>query len=96
MYTEGKNGGESDVVQTAWALLALISAGYHRVNRKPIDAGIRVLIRKQLPSGDFPQEGITGVFNKTCKITYSKNRCLPWARHHKNKENFRIAKYNIS
>eukprot|EP00884_Botryococcus_braunii_P002417 jgi/Botrbrau1/12176/Bobra.0186s0084.1 len=73
VYTESKNG-ESDVVQTAWAVLALISAGYHRIDRKPIDAGIRVLIKKQQPSGDFPQEGITGVFNKTCMITYANYR----------------------
>lgn len=31
-------------------------------------------MERQLPSGDWPQEDIKGVFNKTCAITYTSYR----------------------
>ena len=33
-----------------------------------------IAIRRQLPSGDWPQEGIAGVFNRACGITYTAYR----------------------
>lgn len=70
---------QSGVVQTAWALLTLMRAGYS--NRTVIDRGIQFLMKRQLPSGDWDQEGITGVFNRSCGITYTAYRnCFPiWA-----------------
>lgn len=65
----------SHVVNTAWALLALMTAGYHHVDVKPIVAGVRFLLRMQEASGDWPQQSISGVFNKNCMITYANYRC---------------------
>lgn len=67
------------MVQTAWALLTLMRAGY--TNRAVLDRGIQFLMKRQLPSGDWDQEGITGVFNRSCGITYTAYRnCFPiWA-----------------
>ncbi|KAK9909494.1 hypothetical protein WJX75_003160 [Coccomyxa subellipsoidea] len=67
-------GQESQVVNTAWAILALISAGYHHRDTKQIQNGVRCLLRQQLPSGDWLQEHITGVFNRNCMITYANYR----------------------
>jgi cycloartenol synthase len=62
----------SGVVNTAWALLALSMAGYEDV--KAVKRGISYLMRRQLPSGDWPQEGIAGVFNRACGISYTAYR----------------------
>lgn len=62
----------SGVVQTAWALLALLAGECD--NKAAIDRGINYLRAKQLPSGDWAQEGITGVFNRSCGITYTAYR----------------------
>jgi squalene/oxidosqualene cyclase-like protein len=64
--------GQAQVVNTAWALLALMQANYP--DRKPIDRGIALLMKRQLPNGDFPQENISGVFNHNCMISYSNYR----------------------
>lgn len=109
------DGDRSHAVNTGWALLALLAAGYHEVDRKPLDAAARCLIRLQarlgrgawegrllclLPagqcgstvtmpaatarcaaeqeeSGDWPQQHISGVFNRNCMITYANYR---WVR----------------
>jgi lanosterol synthase/cycloartenol synthase len=64
--------GQSGVVQTSWALLGLMEAQCE--DREAIDRGIKFLMSKQLPSGDWDQEGITGVFNRSCGITYTAYR----------------------
>ena len=63
---------ESQVVNTSWALLALMAAGFQ--DKKVIDRGIQVLIERQTEMGDWQQEGISGVFNYNCMITYSAYR----------------------
>jgi squalene/oxidosqualene cyclase-like protein len=62
----------SGVVNTAWALLALSVAKCDDVHA--IENGIAYLMKRQLPSGDWPQEGIAGVFNRACGITYTAYR----------------------
>ena len=62
----------SGVVNTAWALLALSLAECD--DMEAIRRGIAYLMKRQLPSGDFPQEGISGVFNRACGITYTAYR----------------------
>lgn len=62
----------SGVVQTAWALLGLIAGDCQ--DRKAIDKGIKFIMGKQLSNGDWAQEGITGVFNRSCGITYTAYR----------------------
>jgi len=36
--------------------------------------GVEYLMRRQLDSGDWTQEGISGVFNRSCGITYTAYR----------------------
>ncbi|KAM9961641.1 hypothetical protein ACTFIR_004497 [Dictyostelium discoideum] len=69
----------SQVVNTGWALLSLMSAKYP--DRECIERGIKFLIQRQYPNGDFPQESIIGVFNFNCMISYSnyKNIFPLWA-----------------
>ena len=67
----GEDG--SGVVQTAWALLGLMAAGTG-TNKLSIDRGIKYLLKKQENNGDWLQEGITGVFNRSCGITYTAYR----------------------
>ena len=69
----------SQVVNTAWALLALQMAKHP--NQKAIDRGLAYLQEKQLPNGDWAQEGVSGVFNANCAISYSgyKNIFPIWA-----------------
>jgi len=62
----------SGVVNTAWALLALAETKCSDVDA--IRKGVKYLISRQLPSGDWPQEGISGVFNRACGITYTAYR----------------------
>ena len=62
----------SAVIQTAWALLGLMAADCPQTER--VERGIRFLMRKQLSNGDWNQEGITGVFNRACGITYTAYR----------------------
>lgn len=63
---------EGQVINTAWALLGLMAAGYD--NKEVIDNGIEFIIKNQEVSGDFPQQGISGVFNGNCMITYTSYR----------------------
>ena len=62
----------SGVVNTAWALLALAACEYNDL--KAIKKAVEYLMKRQLPCGDWPQEGIAGVFNRTCGITYTAYR----------------------
>jgi len=62
----------SGVVNTAWALMALSYAKCEDV--EAIRKGVEYLMKRQLPSGDWPQEGISGVFNRSIGITYTSYR----------------------
>ncbi|EKX53909.1 hypothetical protein GUITHDRAFT_63716, partial [Guillardia theta CCMP2712] len=70
--------GGSGVVQTAWALLGLMAAKVHlpeEVYVHAVEQGIKYLMSMQTPAGDWEQqEGITGVFNRSCGITYTQYR----------------------
>lgn len=75
-YTESKR---SQIVNTSWALLALIIADYK--DKSVVEKGIQLLLRRQYENGDFPQENISGVFNGNCMISYAnfKNIFPIWA-----------------
>uniref|UniRef100_A0A8C3DL52 Terpene cyclase/mutase family member n=1 Tax=Corvus moneduloides TaxID=1196302 RepID=A0A8C3DL52_CORMO len=63
---------ESQIHNTCWALLGLMAVRYPDIG--VLERGIKVLMDKQLPNGDWPQENIAGVFNKSCAISYTAYR----------------------
>ena len=54
---------ESQVVQTCWAILGLMEAGFP--DREPIEKAVRLVMGRQKEDGRWEQEGIEGVFNKS-------------------------------
>ncbi|XP_019483571.1 PREDICTED: lanosterol synthase [Hipposideros armiger] len=64
--------GQSQIHNTCWALMGLMAVRHPGV--EALERGVRCLLRKQLPNGDWPQENISGVFNKTCAISYTSYR----------------------
>uniref|UniRef100_A0A673HM93 Terpene cyclase/mutase family member n=1 Tax=Sinocyclocheilus rhinocerous TaxID=307959 RepID=A0A673HM93_9TELE len=68
-YVQSKN---SQIHNTCWALLGLMAVRYPDI--RVIERGIQGLIDRQLPNGDWPQENISGVFNKSCAISYTSYR----------------------
>lgn len=72
----------SQVIMTGWALLALLKAGYDGPGaREAIGSGVDLLLARQLPNGDWPQEGVAGVFSNTAMLHYClyKNYFPLWA-----------------
>eukprot|EP00461_Guttulinopsis_vulgaris_P002598 UN02599 len=78
---ESRREPVSMVINTAWVVMGLLYVGYHNVDRSVIDRAMKFLMSRQLPNGDFPQEGISGVFNGNCMITYTSYRSVfpTWA-----------------
>ena len=64
--------GGSGVVNTAWAMLALLAANCD--DDEALRRGAAYLMSEQLPNGDWKQEGIAGVFNRACGISYTQVR----------------------
>lgn len=58
----------SQVVNTAWAVLTLITAKYP--DPEPIRRGCRLIMSRQLGDGSWAQESIEGIFNKNAAISY--------------------------
>ncbi|RDA95893.1 hypothetical protein CP533_5221 [Ophiocordyceps camponoti-saundersi (nom. inval.)] len=66
VYHEHASG--SQVVMTAWALIGLMEAAYPDV--EPLRRGVNLIMRRQQANGEWLQEAIEGVFNKSCMISY--------------------------
>lgn len=63
---------DGQIINTAWALMGLMKANYP--DKSVIEKGIAFIISRQEANGDFPQEGISGVFNGNCMETYTSYR----------------------
>ena len=59
---------ESQVIQTAWALIALLEAGDSNWNA--ITRGVRFLIETQDANGTWPKEDMAGIFFRTALLDY--------------------------
>ncbi|KAK6224468.1 Oxidosqualene:lanosterol cyclase [Colletotrichum tabaci] len=59
---------KSQVVNTSWAVLSLMHAGYP--DPRPIQSGLKLIQSRQLANGEWLQEAVEGVFNQTCMIGY--------------------------
>ncbi|KAF2468015.1 lanosterol synthase [Lindgomyces ingoldianus] len=59
---------QSQVVQTAWVVLALLEAQFP--DREPLERACRLIMSRQQKNGEWKQEAIEGVFNKSCMISY--------------------------
>ncbi|KAJ1187903.1 hypothetical protein NDU88_004668 [Pleurodeles waltl] len=68
-YVQSRN---SQIHNTCWALLGLMAVRFPNV--AVLEKGIQVLIDRQQSNGDWPQENISGVFNKSCAISYTSYR----------------------
>ncbi|MBK6846169.1 MAG: terpene cyclase/mutase family protein [Proteobacteria bacterium] len=69
----------TQAVQTAWAVLALLAAAEHGSPRSAsyraaAERGVALLLARQGEDGAWPQEAISGVFNRTCMIHYDNYR----------------------
>lgn len=75
--TPALGDGNSGVVHTGWAMLTLIASEQWEDRedvRRALFLAAAFLRKMQLPTGDWAQEGITGVFNRSTGITYTAYR----------------------
>jgi lanosterol synthase len=62
------------VVQTSWALIALVLAAPKHVAGDAMQKAARLLMSRQTRTGEWLQEETEGVFNRTCMIGYPNYR----------------------
>ena len=53
---------------TSWAIIALLVAQYP--DKQPIERAVKLIMKRQQKNGEWKQEGIEGVFNKSVMISY--------------------------
>lgn len=59
---------QSQVVQTAWVVIAMSEGGFP--HKEPLERAVRLIMQRQRANGEWLQEAIEGVFNKSCMISY--------------------------
>jgi lanosterol synthase len=79
MTREYVEHAESQVIMTAWALMALLAA--EEPNRAAIERGVQLLVERQNTDGSWPKEGVGGVFFNTAMHHYClyKDHFTTWA-----------------
>ncbi|XP_020157569.1 lupeol synthase-like [Aegilops tauschii subsp. strangulata] len=68
------DGEKSHIVNTAWAMLALMKAGQAERDPSPLHEAARLIMSMQLGNGDFPQEEMIGSFLKNGPLCYMAYR----------------------
>lgn len=53
---------------TAWALIGLLNAEYPHI--EPLRRGVKLIMDRQQDNGEWKQEAIEGVFNKSTMCSY--------------------------
>ena len=71
----------SQVIMTSWALMTLTLCTKAHGDWAAIERGAKFLASQQLPDGDFPEQGVGGVFFNTAMHHYClyKNHFSAWA-----------------
>jgi lanosterol synthase len=54
---------QSQVVQTAWVVIAMLEGGFP--DKEPLKKALQMIMRRQQKNGEWLQEAIEGVFNKS-------------------------------
>ncbi|EUC41680.1 hypothetical protein COCMIDRAFT_8644 [Bipolaris oryzae ATCC 44560] len=65
---EWRQHPQSQVVQTAWVIIAMLEAGFP--DKEPLRKAVKLIMQRQQENGEWLQEAIEGVFNKSCMISY--------------------------
>nr|XP_036879554.1 lanosterol synthase [Manis javanica] len=63
---------QSEIHSTCWALMGLMAVRHPGL--AALERGVRCLLDRQLPNGNWPQHSNSGVFNKSCAINYDNYR----------------------